>query len=98
VPALPYSFRIYQGDGTTRSFSVPFPFISRQHVKAYINWDVNPDTGDDVLVDFAWVSNRYSCVKGIFENVFLLAHADILIKNNALLHLPHFSIATTSSQ
>lgn len=57
---LPYSFRTYAGDDATEAFSVPFPFITREHVKVYINWDPNIDTRDDELengVDFQWVSN-----------------------------------------
>lgn len=80
MPALPYSFRIYQGDGTTRSFSVPFPFISRQHVRVYINWDVNPDTGDDVLIDFAWVSNTLisaAVAPGVGETIAVVRETPI---------------------
>ena len=57
---LPFSFRTYAGDDATEAFSVPFPFITREHVKVYINWDPNIDTRDDELengVDFQWVSN-----------------------------------------
>jgi hypothetical protein len=61
VPApIPYSSRTYAGDDVTEAFSVPFPFITREHVKVYINWDPNTDTRDDELengVDFQWVSN-----------------------------------------
>ena len=61
MPApIPYSSRTYAGDDVTEAFSVPFPFITREHVKVYINWDPNTDTRDDELengVDFQWVSN-----------------------------------------
>ncbi len=58
MPALPYSYRIYPGNGTTRAFSVPFPYISRQHVGVFLNWTANPNTPGEALehgIDYEWV-------------------------------------------
>lgn len=35
----PYSWITYDGDGTTDTFGVPFPYVAREHVHVYIGWD-----------------------------------------------------------
>ncbi len=35
----PYSWITYDGDGTTATFGVPFPYVAREHVHVYIGWD-----------------------------------------------------------
>ena len=61
MPApLPYSYRIYPGNGNTDVFGVPFPFIARQHVKVYINWNADPSASNDALeheIDYEWVGD-----------------------------------------
>lgn len=45
---MPNSFVTHNGDGTTTLFSVPFTFISRSHVTAYVG---------GVDTDFTWISD-----------------------------------------
>lgn len=35
---MPYSYIHYVGDGSTKTFSVPFPFLKKTYVKAYVNY------------------------------------------------------------
>ncbi|QTP86357.1 hypothetical protein SSRP02_p001 [Synechococcus phage S-SRP02] len=56
---MPFSYAQYAGNGTTTTFSVPFPYLLKAHVKAYIG--LNQVTGgyDDLLVegiDYTWTS------------------------------------------
>jgi hypothetical protein len=55
----PYSYRTYTGNGTTTTFSVPFPYIVKAHVKVYRNWSVDTGLFDAELlpgVGFNWAS------------------------------------------
>jgi uncharacterized protein YjbI with pentapeptide repeats len=45
---MPYSYAVYTGNGTTTQFTVPFPYIRREHVFASI---------DRVATTFTWVNN-----------------------------------------
>jgi hypothetical protein len=54
------SYVEYQGDGTSTTFAVPFPFIVRAHVKLYLGYDVVDRTFDSELaegVGFDWTSD-----------------------------------------
>jgi hypothetical protein len=39
VAFTPYSWITYPGDDTTDSFVVPFPYVKREHVRVFIDWD-----------------------------------------------------------
>jgi hypothetical protein len=46
----PYSYRQYAGDGTAKTFSVPFPYLARAHVHLYLN-------GKELAgADYTWTS------------------------------------------
>lgn len=56
----PYSHRTYPGNGIQTGFTVPFPFLLRQHVRVYLNWEIETDTQDATLVpgvNFNWVND-----------------------------------------
>lgn len=36
---IPYSWITYDGNGTTATFGIPFPYVAREHVHVYIGWD-----------------------------------------------------------
>ena len=55
----PYSWITYNGDGTTDTFGVPFPYVAREHVHVYIGWDPSTRTFSTELVhdvDFTYAS------------------------------------------
>ena len=35
---MPYSYAVYTGNGSTTQFTVPFPYIRKEHVKVYVNY------------------------------------------------------------
>ena len=47
----PYSYRQYAGDGSAKTFSVPFPYLARAHVHLYLN-------GKELVdgTDYTWTS------------------------------------------
>ena len=47
----PYSYRQYVGDGTAKTFSVPFPYLDRVHVHLYLNSKELVDG-----TDYTWTS------------------------------------------
>jgi hypothetical protein len=47
----PYSYRQYTGDGTAKTFSIPFPYLARAHVHLYLD---NKELKDGT--DFNWTS------------------------------------------
>jgi len=54
------SYVEYQGDGTSTTFAVPFPFIVRSHVKLYLDYDIVDRTFASALAegtDFDWTSD-----------------------------------------
>lgn len=54
------SYAEYQGDGTSTTFAVPFPFIVRSHVKLYLGYDIVDRTFDAELAegaDYSWTSD-----------------------------------------
>jgi hypothetical protein len=60
VPATPYSYRQYAGNGSTTTFSVPFPFLLRAHVKVYLGYDLLAGTYTSELTPgtgFNWNSD-----------------------------------------
>ena len=55
----PYSWITYNGDGTTDTFGVPFPYVAREHVHVYIGWDPSTRSFSTELVhdvDFTYAS------------------------------------------
>ena len=59
MPATPFSYRQYPGDGATVDFSVPFPYLLKAHVKVYIGFDILDGTFTSELADgvgFSWTS------------------------------------------
>ena len=47
----PYSYRQYTGDGSAKTFSVPFPYLARAHVHLYLNSKELVDG-----TDYTWTS------------------------------------------
>lgn len=39
---MAYSYAIYEANGTNGTYAVPFPFISKQHIKVYVDGDEVP--------------------------------------------------------
>jgi hypothetical protein len=59
VSAVPFSYRQYAGNGSTTSFSVPFPYLLKSHVKVYIGFNILDGTYSSELADgtgFTWSS------------------------------------------
>ena len=56
---MPVSYAEYSGDGSTTTFSVPFPYILKNHVKLFYGRDRLAGTQTSTLVDgtdFSWTS------------------------------------------
>lgn len=47
---MAYSYAIYEANGTTNTYSVPFPFISKRHVKVFV---------DGVEVPYTWQGTSF---------------------------------------
>lgn len=47
---MAFSYKDYPGDGTTKFFNVPFPFLARDHVSVI-------DVSDETPVAFSWVTD-----------------------------------------
>lgn len=45
---MPYSYAVYTGNGATTQYAVPFAYIRKEHVKAYVNY---------VDTAFTWVND-----------------------------------------
>lgn len=59
MPATPFSYRQYAGNGSTTSFSVPFPYLLKAHVKVYLGFNILNGTFSSELADgvgFNWSS------------------------------------------
>lgn len=59
MPAIPFSYRQYAGNGSTTSFSVPFPYLLKAHVKVYLGFNILDGTFTSELangVGFTWSS------------------------------------------
>lgn len=57
--STPYSYRQYAGNGATTTFSVPFPYLLKAHVKVYIGYSLLDGTFSSELADgvgFNWTS------------------------------------------
>lgn len=57
---MPFSYVQYPGNGSTRDFSVPFPYVLRGHVKVYLNLVIETGAYDALLVDgpgYTWTSS-----------------------------------------
>lgn len=57
---MPLSYASYSGDGSTRVFAVPFPYLRRAHVKVGYGWDYFEDTLTQELAEptgFSWVND-----------------------------------------
>ena len=35
---MPYSYKVYPGNGSTTQFAITFPYIRKEHVKVYVNY------------------------------------------------------------
>jgi hypothetical protein len=60
VSATPFSYRQYAGNGSTTTFSVPFPYLLKAHVKVYIGFNILDGTFSSELADgvgFSWTSS-----------------------------------------
>jgi hypothetical protein len=56
---VPFSYAQYAGNGSTTTFSVPFPYLLKAHVKLYTGYDIVDGTFDSELTegtDFTWTS------------------------------------------
>lgn len=56
---MPFSYAQYAGDGVATTFSVPFPYLLKAHVKVYIGFNIVDGTFSSELVegtDFDWTS------------------------------------------
>lgn len=56
----PISYITYPGNGATRDFDVPFPYLSRAHVRVGYGWDAFDDTLTTEFFDqagFTWISD-----------------------------------------
>lgn len=56
---MPFSYAQYAGNGATTTFSVPFPYLLKAHVKVYIGYNLVDGTFTSELVDgvgFNWTS------------------------------------------
>jgi hypothetical protein len=57
--STPYSYRQYAGNGSTTTFSVPFPYLLKAHVKVYLNYDLLDGTFSSQLQEgtgYSWTN------------------------------------------
>ena len=60
MSATPFSYRQYAGNGSTTTFSVPFPYLLKAHVKVYLGFNILDGTFSTELADgvgFSWTSS-----------------------------------------
>ena len=60
MSATPFSYRQYAGNGSTTTFSVPFPYLLKAHVKVYLGFNILDGTFASELADgvgFNWTSS-----------------------------------------
>jgi hypothetical protein len=56
---VPFSYAQYAGNGSTTTFSVPFPYLLKAHVKVYLGFNILDGTFSSELADgvgFNWTS------------------------------------------
>ena len=56
---MPFSYAQYTGNGSTTTFSVPFPYLLKAHVKLFYGYNLTAGTFTSELVDgvgFTWLS------------------------------------------
>jgi len=56
---VPFSYAQYTGNGSTTTFSVPFPYLLKAHVKLFFGYNLTAGTFTSELVDgvdFTWLS------------------------------------------
>jgi hypothetical protein len=56
---VPFSYAQYAGNGSTTTFSVPFPYLLKAHVKLYTGYNILDGTFSALLVDgvdYTWTS------------------------------------------
>lgn len=56
---MPFSYAQYAGNGSTTTFSVPFPYLLKAHVKLYTGFNILTGTYASLLVDgvdYTWTS------------------------------------------
>lgn len=61
MPATPFSYRQYPGNGATVDFSVPFPYLLKAHVKVYLNLVIETGAYTALLtegVGYNWSSDN----------------------------------------
>ncbi len=59
MSATPFSYRQYAGNGSTTTFSVPFPYLLKAHVKVYLGFNILDGTFTSELANgagFNWTS------------------------------------------
>jgi hypothetical protein len=57
---VPFSYAQYTGNGSTTTFSVPFPYLLKAHVKVYLDLVIETGVYSALLADgtgYAWTSN-----------------------------------------
>ena len=57
---MPLSYATYTGNGSTTTFSVPFPYLLKAHVKLYIGYNILDGSYTSLLVDgtnYSWTSS-----------------------------------------
>jgi hypothetical protein len=57
---VPFSYAQYTGNGSTTTFSVPFPYLLKAHVKVYLDLVIETGAYSVLLADgpgYTWVSN-----------------------------------------
>lgn len=60
MAATQYAYRQYAGNGSLTTFSVPFPYLLKAHVKVYTGYDLATGTYTSLLVDgtnYSWTSS-----------------------------------------
>jgi hypothetical protein len=58
--AVPFSYAEYPGNGSTKTFSVPFPYLLKAHVKLYTGFNILDGSFESQLTagtDFTWPSD-----------------------------------------
>lgn len=59
MAATPYSYRQYAGNGSNKSFAVPFPYLLKSHVRVYLGFNLLDGTYTVELAEtsgFTWTS------------------------------------------
>jgi hypothetical protein len=74
----PLAYITYPGDGTTRAFDVPFPYLRRAHVRVGFDWDLFDDSLTPQLTDpagYVWLTDvriQLTTAPAIGQNLTIL--------------------------